>query len=240
MALNGIPIRVRLIAVGALALICLAIGFSAQSCARRRDLANHEQQADQHHVAGNAAGSSSAQHEGAAQGHEAATHDLDPVIHDDDAQVDQAQGAVNHLASPGGASGPGQQAGPPLQDPVEHAALDAAKDRLIDALKTDLADTKAQNLHLVQANLERQAQAGDLKVQVGELQGEVRELRAALAAQPRERKWGVTAIYGSNSTAGAGVSRDFGPMRVGIDVVRRQLNPGQYTLEALGRLSWSF
>ncbi|BDU72922.1 hypothetical protein [Mesoterricola silvestris] len=240
MTLNGISWKIRLVALGALALECLAIGFSAQSCKRRESQAGHIQQADQHQAAQTEAGASAGVHEQGAQDHEAAAHDLNPTVHDADALVDEAQGTVDHLANLGESPGPGQQAGPPIQDPVEHAALDVAKDHLIDVLKQDVAAIRAQNLHLIQADLERQAQAGDLKIQVGELQAENRELRAALASQPRERVWAASAIYGTNGTAGAGVTRSFGPLQAGIDVVRRKLDNGQSTLEALGRVSWSF
>ena len=106
------------------------------------------------------------------------------------------------------------------------APLDAAKDKLIDDLTKDLTDTKAALQDMTQADLARQAQVQDL-------QGELAQLRAIIAARPTPRLWGVGAVYGTNQTAGGYISRDLGLVQLGAQVVRRQLSGGQTTLEAL-------
>ena len=64
--------------------------------------------------------------------------------------------------------------------------------------------------------------------------------RAQLAVQVQVRNWSVSAIYGTNQTAGAGVEYRYHAVQVGVDVVRRQIAGGQTTLEALGRVGFSF
>jgi hypothetical protein len=123
---------------------------------------------------------------------------------------------------------------------VDVVALDVAKDRLIDDLTRDLTDTKktvadqrAALEAMTLADLERRAQ-------VRNLQGEVLQLRASDSARPRERRWAVGATYSTDGSAGGWVERNLGPVRIGVDVVRR-ITPGrQSTLEAVGRIGWSF
>ena len=84
--------------------------------------------------------------------------------------------------------------------------------------------------------------AGDAErqAQVKDLQGEVLQLRAAIASTPRELHWGVSVTGGTNQTLGGGVEYSRGIVFAGVDVVRRQLAGGQTTLEALGRVGFHF
>ena len=62
-------------------------------------------------------------------------------------------------------------------------------------------------------------------------QSEVVQLRAAAAAS--STRWGVGALYGTSGTAGGYVERGFGPVQVGVSVVRHAIAGGQTTLEAV-------
>ena len=216
-------IRNRILASCALALICLAVLFGADSCAHRRQEAARLKKAQQLEQ-------SQATHGTEATVHEQEAQDLKPIRWQDDAAVAADRAALARLrptpARPDPAPAPGSPTPVLVPAPVVVAPLDAAKDKLIDDLTKDLTDTKAALQDMTQADLARQAQVQDL-------QGELAQLRAIIAARPTPRLWGVGAVYGTNQTAGGYISRDLGLVQLGAQVVRRQLSGGQTTLEAL-------
>jgi hypothetical protein len=122
----------------------------------------------------------------------------------------------------------------PAQDPqsVGPAVVVVAdpKDQLIDAMKKDLADTKVALNTAIQ-------EAADYKQANQDSQAECVQLRAALAVR---KVWAAGGLYGTDSTAGAFVERDFSAVRVGIDVVRRPIAGGQTTVEAIARVGIRF
>ncbi len=178
-------------------------------------------------------------HGAKAETHEQIAEEAQARIQADDAAVAAARAAVARLAVhlPGPVSHPKDAAvnapAHPDPAPVVLAPLDAAKDDLIQALTQSVADLKTANAALAQADLERQAQVKDLRA-------EVVQLRASIATRPPELHWAASAIYGTNQTAGAGLEFDRGIVRAGVDVVRRQVSGGQFTLEAVGRLGIRF
>ena len=175
-----------------------------------------------------------ASHGAQAEVHEQQAEILIPVIQSDDDAVRVAAGEVARLRKEAAArANLSQIPAIPVSSPVALAPLDAAKDRLIDAQGKEIVDLKVQNAELL---------AGDLARidQVKALQSEVLELRASIAARPRDQKWSATAIYGTNQTVGGGIDYRWGIVRAGIDVVRRPIGGGQTTLEALGRVSICF
>jgi len=238
------PLRARLIGILVIALACCAICFGGWRWFEARQAAAHLQKADQLET-------SQAQHGTQAVTHEQAAQALNPILQaddatdtGDDAAVARSRAAVERLRTPRPGPDPAPGSGPhapePVQAPVELAALDAAKDQLISDLSKDLADTKkaladtrAQAAAYAAGDQERQAQVKDL-------QGEVLQLRAAIASRPKDLHWAANAIYGTNQTIGAGVEYDVSIVRLGVSVVRRQLAGGQSTLEALGTAGFRF
>ena len=176
-------------------------------------------------------------HGAKAETHEQAAQALTPALQSDDEGVARARAALAELQHPAPVAHPTNATpdAPAHLDtaPVVLAPLDAAKDDLIQALTQSVADLKASNSALTQADQERQAQVKDLKA-------EVVQLRASIAARPPELHWAASAIYGTNQTAGAGVEYDRGILRAGMDIVRRQVAGGQTTLEAIGRVGIRF
>ena len=215
----------------AAALVVLALaGFGGWRAYRAHAAALHLQKAD-------ALDTSQATHETKAETHEQEATNLTPALQSDDEAVARARAALAKLQHPAPVAHP-TNATPdavahPDPAPVVLAPLDAAKDDLIQALTQSVADLKASNSALTQADLERQAQVKDLK-------SEVVQLRASIAARPPELHWAASAIYGTNQTVGAGVEYDRGILRAGMDIVRRQVAGGQTTLEAIGRVGIRF
>ena len=234
--------NIRLIVTALVASILLAYG--AVRWLEHQESAKHIQEANHLDI-------SQANHGTQEMTHEQEAKALTPVIHadeaqdqDDDAAVARDRATVGRLRAvhpgPDPAPAPRKDDPQPISPPLVMAPLDAAKDKLIDDLTKDLddtkkslADTQAQANALATANLERQAQVKDL-------QGEVAQLRAAIASRPSDLHWALSGIYGSSQTIGAGLEYDVSVVRVGIDVVRHQLPNGQDTLEAVGRLGVKF
>jgi FtsZ-binding cell division protein ZapB len=225
-----IPFRASLLAAAALVVVVGA--YSGWRAIRTHQAAVHLKKADQ-------LDTTQATHGAKAETHEQEAQALTPTLQEDDAAVARARAAVDRLAvlhsgSAAHSTAPAGDATPqPVHAPVVVAPLDAAKDVLISALTKDVADLKAANASLAQADQERQAQVKDLKA-------EVVQLRASIAARPPELRWAVLGIYGTNQSAGASVEYDRGAFRAGLDVVRRQVSGGQSTVEALGRVGMRF
>jgi len=126
---------------------------------------------------------------------------------------------------------------PPAPEPLPAIPvtppLEQKQDELIQALQDqhtlDVTRITDRDKELVTAN----AQIADLRTEVG-------QLRASLAATPRERPWGIGAVYGSNGTQGGTVVRSFGPLEVGADVVQQSIGNGQRSIQIVGRLLWRF
>lgn len=123
-----------------------------------------------------------------------------------------------------GAAGSAGPAAAPLESPVEQD-----KDHLITDLTTENTAIRSQN--------------ADLKAAVPELtqaaQGFQEESTVLRAAFTPAKPWAAGAIYGT-STVGAFVERDLGPIRAGVDVVRRVLPAGNATVDVSARLGWRF
>jgi hypothetical protein len=89
-----------------------------------------------------------------------------------------------------------------------------------------------------------EAQNADLQASVTSLtqaaQGFQQEASALRAAIVPARPWAAGIVYGTSQTMGAFVERDLGPIRAGVDVVRRVLPAGNATIDASARLGWRF
>jgi hypothetical protein len=153
--------------------------------------------------------------------HEQTATNLKPTLQANAAAVAQASAVVAHLQHPNSPAG-AQQNQPatdpqPVQAPVDLAALDAAKDVLIAALKKANADLTASNDAWEAGDTARQTQ-------VRLLQGEVVQLRAAIAAMPKDLKWAVGPVYGSDhlgdTAKGMAVHRDFSVVRTALEVTK--------------------
>ena len=101
-----------------------------------------------------------------------------------------------------------------------------------------LAAQEAQHLLDLQRIADRDSRIENLaaateswKAAAAASQIEVTKLRTL--ASLRDRKWGAGAMYGTSGTAGAYVERAFGPVQVGMSVVRHTVAGGQTTLEAI-------
>jgi len=161
--------------------------------------------------------------------HDAEAEHRAPVLANDDAEVQRLERIADPAPDPAPSPAlPGSQVvGPP---PV---VVDDTEHQLVAALKKDLADTKDQ---LATVTLARDAYRSEADARAQECT----QLRVALAAVPRDLHWSAGAVYGTGQTAGGYVERDLGPIRVGVDIVRRQLAGGQTTLEAIGHLGMRF
>ena len=235
-------LKMRLIGILGIALSCLAIGGGGMRWFQAHQAAAHLQKADQ-------LDTSQAQHGTQAVTHEQAAQALNPVLQaddgtdaGDDAAVERDRAALQDACARRRPVDPAAPATPaqPLPPPVDVAAVDEIKNRLIADLTKDLtdtkkalADTRAQAAAYAAADQARQAQVKDL-------QGEVGQLRAVIASTPRELHWGVSITGSTNQTLGGGVEYSRGIVFAGVDVVRRQLAGGQTTLEALGRVGFHF
>jgi len=102
----------------------------------------------------------------------------------------------------------------------------AAQDRLIASQDTHAAElTAARDAH---------------KAAEQSYKAESVNLRTALAHIPEPRPLAAGVLYGTDKTIGAWVEYDFGPVRVGADVVRRPYAGGGTTLEGIVRVGWRF
>ena len=204
--------KIRAYLIGAVALALLAYGGFRWW--QGRQVAVHIKKADQLEVQQAAAGTQ-------AETHEQTATNLKPTIQANAAAVAQASAVVAHLQHPNPPAGaqPNQPAADPQPVPptVDLVALDAAKDALIDTLTKANADKDAALAAWEAGDAARQAQ-------VISLQGEVKQLRAAIAAMPKDLKYSVGAVYGSSGQGdlakGIYVDRDFSIIRAGVEVTR--------------------
>lgn len=102
----------------------------------------------------------------------------------------------------------------------------AAQDRVIQSQDAHAAELTAARDEHKAAEQAYKAEAGNL--------------RTALAHTPQPRPLAVGVLYGTDKTIGAWVEYDFGPVRVGADVVRRPYAGGGTTLEGIARVGWRF
>lgn len=228
----------RLLAALAVAALCMGVIFGTGAYLHHRQEAARLQKAQQ-------LDQSQATHGQEAITHEQAAQALTPVLGQDtttdasdDAQVAQDRAALARLRAahprPDPAPVPGADAPQPVSAPVELAAVDAATEKLVSDLTQEVADRKKHEADL-QLALDAMT-AGDQarQAQVKDLQGEVGQLRAIIAARPTVRTMTVGAVYGTNQTVGGYFSKDLGPVQIGVELVRRQLAGGQTSLEAIG------
>jgi len=118
--------------------------------------------------------------------------------------------------------------------PVVESAVDMDKDRLITDLTVENGALRIQNTDLKAAVESLEQAANGFQREAAGLRLAVQRLGAA------EHPWASGLIYGTSQTVGAFVERDFGPIRAGVDVVRRQLPAGNATADVQARLAWRF
>ena len=229
-------LKLRLILAGVLALVCIWLVVDVHSCVGRHQESARLQKANQLEQSQTTHGTEATVHEQEAQALTPALQQDAATDAGDDAAVERDRAALQKFGARPRPVGPAAPADPaqPVSAPVDMAALDAVKDQLIADLTKDLTDTKKA---LVDTRAQATAYAaGDQarQAQVQDLQGEVGQLRAIIAARPTVRTWTVGAVYGTNQTVGGYISKDLGLVQVGVNVVRRQLAGGQTTLEAIG------
>ena len=132
---------------------------------------------------------------------------------------------------------PGDPAGP-VQAPVDLAPLVAKLTSLTDAQdaqhQVDLARIAGRDKELA----DQVAATTSWKAAALASQVETTQLR--LQASLKARLWTVGGLYGTNKTVGGFAQRALGPVSLGVQVVRRQLDGGQTTLEAIGTAGISF
>ena len=219
---------------------CLWLAFDVRSCVGRKAEAVATAKAD-------AAGQVAAKDEAAgvadvthAQSAAAQVTRDDTTQAGDDAAVAQDETELAHAPAgpvppPADPKGDPQPVDVPLESPRE-----AAKDRLIADLTKDLADTKTA-LRDRDAEIKDQAAAIAAFRSDAEAKGQqVVALKAALSARPKDLNWAAGAVYGTDGTIGAYVTRDLGFVQVGLDVVRHQLPSGPTTLEAQAHAGFRF
>ena len=181
------------------------------------------------------------QHEqlGTAKAAEAAVHDQaaaakQPGLQADAAAVARSRVEVARLRAAASRPAPlpptpgvpeAEPAGAPLESPLE-----AAKDRLIDDLTKENADLKAQNAELT-------AGRDDHKAAEEQFQQESAALRIAIKAIPAPHTLALGLLAGTHNTLGVWGEKDFGSIRLGVDLVRRNLpSVNQTSVEADVRL----
>jgi hypothetical protein len=140
------------------------------------------------------------------------------------ARLERPRTAIDH--APSGPPSPGELVAQPVV-----VAPDPQDVALNEAYRKEIADLKTQ---LQTVTLESQS----YKAANQASQSEVIALRAALALT--NHHWAAGAVYGTDNTVGAYVTRDLGLVRVGLEVVRRPVLGGQTTLEAIGNIGWRF
>jgi len=192
----------------------------------------HIKKADQAEVVQQAAGA-------VAAGHEQTAGKLEPINSDNaakvarsDAQVARDRAKLDQVTHPAG--NPANPFNEPLPRPAD--PISDAKDALIISLTQEVADLKQQAGGLIATDTERKLALLSRQEQVQALQTEVKELRIALALRPKTLHWGVGGIKGSGNTYGATVEYDWGVVRIGTDIVHRQVASGQSSNEALVRV----
>jgi hypothetical protein len=158
----------------------------------------------------------------------------------DDAAVAQDEAAMayaspRHVPAPAGPKGDPQPVDVPLESPRE-----GAKDRLITDLTKDLADTKSALLARDSVIKDQTAAIAAFQADADVKGQQVAALQAALSVVPRPLIWAAGAVYGTDGTIGAYVTRDLGFVQAGLDVVRHQRPSGPTTLEAVARLGIKF
>jgi hypothetical protein len=213
-------------AIGAAVLLFGVGGWLYQAHGRHVE-AKAITQADQHHEAGTTSEAQGVTH---AQAADAKT----PILQADAAEVARLRVEVARLraAAPRPApmpQTPGMPEPQPAGAPVE-SPLDAARDDLEGALTKENGDLK-------EALAERTAEAEAFHKSSDEYKAEVASLRIAIRAVPAPRTLAMGLLFGTNNTAGIWGEKDFGPVRVGADLVRRQLPTiNQTNVEAVFRV----
>ena len=214
--------RLQAIVLACVAVLALAFGFALGRGLGHAQVAAAVKAADRQEAIATTDHAQGVQHDQEASNRA-------PVLAADDAEVERLEKLADPAPDPAPAPAlPGSEVvGPPPVVVVD------AEHLLVAALKKDLADTKDQ---LATVSLARDAYRSEAYARAQECT----QLRAALAAVPRELRWSAGGVYGTAQTLGGYVERDLGPFRVGLDIVRRQLAGGQYTLEAVGRAGIRF
>lgn len=203
-------------------LMLLGVATSIKACRARKAAAVATTQAAQ-------AGTQGALDESHAQGAYQAAQQLQPVIVRDDTAVAAAHAEVERLRAALAVAL--QQA--PVQDPAREALI-AAQATENAAQATEIQDLKARGADLEAAYTAQVKATGDYKAQAASLQVANDLLRRA------QRPWAAGASVGTDSSKGVWAERDLGPVRVGVDVIRRPATGGSTTLEAIARVGWRF
>jgi hypothetical protein len=221
--------RLRWIAAGLV--LAFILGFGVYACRGRQVFTQTIDQANQHHEQG-------AIHDAQGAVHDQAAAKEEPILKADSQEVARLRAEVARLRAASSRPAPlpptpglpkPEPAGPPVETPLE-----ATKTDLIDALTKENGDLKTQNAELKAArDGHREASA--------QYQQETASLRVALRAIPAPRTLALGLLYGTNNTTGAWIEKDFGPLRIGADVVRRQIPAtNQTTTDANLRLGITF
>ena len=220
--------KLRLLGIALLIIAPFWLIMDVRSCVVRHREAKAIQNAGAQHE-------TAAVEAGKAEAHDQEAEEAEPGLQANDKLVARLQAELNLLQSapkppPSLPLVPGISAVDPA--PVDLHQVDAKKDELIGALYKANGDLKTQ--------LETVTEARDSwRASAQASQKEAISLRAALSTRT-DRAWAVGVAYGTDRQAGAWVEHDLGPVRVGIDVVRHPLPGGSSTLEAVGRIGWSF
>lgn len=127
------------------------------------------------------------------------------------------------------------------EQPVDLSPLVAKQDAVIkaqderhDADLKVISDKDVQ-ITTIQTYGSEQKKRGDL------LEKENTLLRSSLTNALTSRSaWAAGATYGDHNTKGAWGSYDWGPIRVGVQVLRESLSGGNYQTEALANVGWRF
>ena len=218
--------RAQLIAAGCLALAA-ALFFGGWAVGARKGQAEAAQAIQESSILKervHALTQKSASHEALAGTAGQAAKDQTPVIEGIKARL-----ARIHQPGPGSQpAGPAQVVdGHPGAGPGDDGGEAALKGQLIEAQdrKIGALETEVSERHLA---LDAQKEA----TSTSEQRGDRLEAALAKAADPRTRAVGL--IYGPQ-TKGVSAEMDLGPVRLGVDVVRR---PAEF--EAMARVMWRF
>jgi len=234
------PLKWIGIALLAGALICL--GFGARGCSSSKVAAAGLAQAAKTDQAATTAYNEGATHGQESQAQQAQVAKDDAPLDGDNAAVARDRVEVaKHRARPVQPAAGAQPVQGDVAEPAPTLAEVAALQRLTDDLTQDLSDTQKALLDTKTLLATKTAEADSYHQAADGYRTEAAQLRLVVTAlSGKVRPWAAGVTYGSNGTAGATVERDLGPFRVGVDVVRRSLGNGNSTLEAMGRLEWSF
>lgn len=221
--------RIRWIAAGIV--LAFILGFGVYACRERQVVSQTSIQANQHHEQGVIDDAQGAVHDQAAEAQK-------PILKADAETVARLRAEVARLraASARPASVPSSPEDPTPQSvgaPVE-TPLEAAKDQLIDALTKENTDLKVQVENYYAESKSYHAASDHYKQ-------ETASLRTIIQTMPRPRPRAIGMDYGTNNTLAVWVERDFGPIRTGASVMRRQIpSINQTTVEAVVRLGVTF